>query len=382
MTTVKPRLSVAVMHHPARVEAARELLRSCHGLDIELIPDPAPEAGRNALRTARAAWAATPDWATHRVLLQDDVLPVPALATLLPLVVRRAPDAIVSLYSNSLSLNGCQARTAAAAGRHWAPLVTGEYVPTLAVCLPVDRVRQFNDYLCGVPLDADGDDDVLGEFRDALRIPGYQTVPHLVEHDDGDSLSGCAIQGPRRSACYVPDAPNSDGWLQQAPQGAHFNAPVVHFREGYTRIEFQAGVENGGASIHLDWIDACRRLGISVDTIRTAARTVLIRRPTTSADSADRQLWEQVVQNFAVACFLLGWTSEGLATSEEAEPRAGFERVRPLDEVLTVSWARTGLPQALRMSVTEQDVQWLAALGRDRLSQGRVRYRRRRLPTM
>ncbi|MEU9030688.1 aminoglycoside phosphotransferase family protein [Streptomyces sp. NPDC048383] len=212
--------------------------------------------------------------------------------------------------------------------------------------MPSDRVHEFNDYLRGVPMDFDGDDDVLGEFRDAYRISGYQIVPHLVEHDDGDSLSGCAVQGPRRSACYLPDVPNPDEWLRQTPPEKYGAVPFVHFREGSTRIEFRDGAENGGSVIHLDWATACRRLGIGIGAALTASRTALIRRPSTAADTADRQLWEQVAQDFAIACFLLGWTSEELAAIESTQPRADFGRARPLDEALTVRWARTGLPQS------------------------------------
>src|SRR5690606_16301712 len=134
----EPVLSVVVMHHPARGDVSA-LVRACAPLDVRVVEDADPDGPPSPLRTAKRAWAAVAPGATHHLVLQDGVTPVPGFAGLVRRAVRARPRHAVALSSNWNSpRNAYLVRAAAAAGQAWAPLGHDEWVPTLGLVLPAD----------------------------------------------------------------------------------------------------------------------------------------------------------------------------------------------------------------------------------------------------
>src|SRR5690606_18053897 len=173
------------------------LVRACAPLDVRVVEDPDPDGPPSPLRTAKRAWAAVAPGATHHLVLQDDVTPVPGFADLVRRAVRARPRHAVALYSNWNSpRNAYLVRAAAAAGQAWAPLGHDEWVPTLGLVLPADGALRLAAHLATVPADARDDDDAVVTFCAREGYPVVATLPHLLEHGDGPSLAGDAAPLP------------------------------------------------------------------------------------------------------------------------------------------------------------------------------------------
>lgn len=207
MTAGGVQLSVVVMHHPSRAALIPDLVRACEPLHVRVVQDPDPDGPPSALRTAKVAWAAIEDGASHHLVLQDDVVPAPGFAAQVEAAVAARPADGTTLYVNWDSpLNAYLVRRAALVGSAWAPLSEREWIPTLGLALPVAEARNLADRLAQLPDDGfwGDDDEALAEFfRDrGLRIAC--TVPHLVDHTDVPSLAGNELLGSRHGAVTSP----------------------------------------------------------------------------------------------------------------------------------------------------------------------------------
>ncbi|QJW35091.1 hypothetical protein [Cellulosimicrobium protaetiae] len=207
-----PVLSVVVMHHPARGDVS-ELVRACAPLDVRVVEDPDPDGPPSPLRTAKRAWAAVAPGATHHLVLQDDVTPVPGFAELVLRAVRARDRHAVALYSNWNSpRNAYLVRAAAAAGQAWAPLGHDEWVPTLGLVLPADGALRLAAHLATLPDDERDDDEAVVTFCAREGYPVVATLPHLLEHGDGPSLAGNDAHGARHATVPAGDAVDPDAW--------------------------------------------------------------------------------------------------------------------------------------------------------------------------
>ncbi|WP_144425389.1 hypothetical protein [Cellulosimicrobium cellulans] len=208
----EPVLSVVVMHHPARGDVS-DLVAACAPLDVRVVEDPEPDGPPSPLRTAKRAWAAVAPGATHHLVLQDDVTPVPGFAELVLRAVRARDRHAVALYSNWNSpRNAYLVRAAAAAGQAWAPLGHDEWVPTLGLVLPSDGARRLAAHLAALPDDERDDDEAVVTFCAREGYPVVATLPHLLEHGDGPSLAGNDAHGARHATVPAGDAVDADAW--------------------------------------------------------------------------------------------------------------------------------------------------------------------------
>ncbi|WP_264030989.1 hypothetical protein [Cellulosimicrobium sp. SH8] len=208
----EPVLSVVVMHHPARGDVS-DLVAACAPLDVRVVEDPDPDGPPSPLRTAKRAWAAVAPGATHHLVLQDDVTPVPGFAELVLRAVRARDRHAVALYSNWNSpRNAYLVRAAAAAGQAWAPLGHDEWVPTLGLVLPAEGALRLAAHLATLPDDERDDDEAVVTFCAREGYPVVATLPHLLEHGDGPSLAGNDAHGARHATVPAGDAVDPDAW--------------------------------------------------------------------------------------------------------------------------------------------------------------------------
>ncbi|SNS62430.1 hypothetical protein SAMN05216276_1012170 [Streptosporangium subroseum] len=185
------RISVAIMHHPSRSHRLPRLVRACAPLRPRVVSDPDPTGPPSPLRTAKRAWAAVPDDATHHLVLQDDAAPTAGFAGYLADALARRPRHAVALYSNWNSpQNSYLVRRAAAAGSPWAPLAPAEWVPTQGLVLPAAQARELAAFLAPIPDAIRDDDEMVALFCQERGIPVVATVPHLVDHADELTIAG------------------------------------------------------------------------------------------------------------------------------------------------------------------------------------------------
>jgi Ankyrin repeats (3 copies) len=205
-------LTVVVMAHPARLDAAEGLRRSHPELELEVVVDPLPAGRPSALRTARVAWSAVGRGASHHLVVQDDVALCPGFPGRVRAAIEAAPRAALGFFTEWGSRTSSVLRLAALLGKSWAE-VADPAVPTQALVLPADVAAGFDEFAEREPGDDLMDDTVMRSYLRALGVPALVSVPNLVEHDLAPSLLGNdARLGRRRSAWYDPGPPAPGEW--------------------------------------------------------------------------------------------------------------------------------------------------------------------------
>ena len=262
-------LGVRVMAHPRRRPQAEALLARLHGDDQSLVLDPDPDGPPSPLRTAACAWAGPYGGASHRLVLQDDVLPAAGFMGLVSEAIRNRPDDPIAFYCNWNHWNGSPVRLAAFTGAGWAKAIPDEYAPSLAVVLPRTLAADFADYaqrllIGGTP----PDDEALASFLRERNKPLFIAVPNLVEHMGGESLVGNDVHGPRLSPCFADDA--GGGRIGSATLGALDFYP--HFFKGHVYGLTPTGPD--GRYVRSSWDESVPATGIDPDRIRELARRV------------------------------------------------------------------------------------------------------------
>lgn len=215
-------LSVAIMAHPSRLEYAHALRRRLHarrasGETLEIVLDPDPDGPRNPWRTARLAWQRTPADCTHRLVVQEDVIPCPNFLRHARRALRAKPDRITSFYlGTNATVTWRDLLVADARGAHWVQGFANSWIPALALAIPRGFVHSLADYDDGSRPVAD--DDVYGRWAREHRLPWFATIPSLVDHDD-DAPSLMRDQyatGQRRAACPIGDTdPSLIDWTRE-----------------------------------------------------------------------------------------------------------------------------------------------------------------------
>lgn len=179
------RLSIAVATHPARMRRALDLVDELVADDLVIDPDPAGPP--LAWRTMRLAWLRTPGWATHRLVVQDDALPVAGAAALALDRVREAPSSPVAFYAgrhhSQLAHSVLEAEQR---GLTWARPALGGWMPTVATALPVFHALEMCVMAQRAGLDHVADDLVLGRYLVERRVQLLVAVPSLFDHDDDE----------------------------------------------------------------------------------------------------------------------------------------------------------------------------------------------------
>lgn len=362
------RISTVVMHHPSRSGQLPALLDRLSALDPQVVTDPDPDGPPSPLRTAKIAWAAIAPGATHHVVFQDDITPVPQIARLLHEAVAASPRHGISLYVNWNSpQNAYRVRRAAVAGSPWAPLSPLEYTPTLGLVLPADHAAALAEHLSTLPDVLRDDDEVITPFRLKSGLPAVAAVPHLLDHGDGRSLAGNDAHGSRHATVHTPGlALGPAYWARRdaAPPPGVPSLPsgtpdyAVEFIESTCQIRFvrPLATEPVEHPFGWYWYDWCALIGVErarvVKTWRSAARS-----RSRVSDALAKEFW--------AACYLLG-----------ADPRSGpppavnTPNRRELCRSALESWIHSGLTLQDRQALESADLSALIDLGMRALVQG------------
>lgn len=185
------RISVAIEHHPSRVELASALAAKLAPLEVEIVADPIPDDPTPATwRTYRRALDETPAGATHRVVIQDDAVPCAGFAALLERAVAARPtELLVLCVCGNARLLGLDLCAALARGEAFVELRRERitFVPAVAVVWPVElaeRVLAYVDAQARWEPYRLADDEVIYRAVTALGIVPVATVPSIIDHPD------------------------------------------------------------------------------------------------------------------------------------------------------------------------------------------------------
>ncbi|WP_051653600.1 hypothetical protein [Kitasatospora cheerisanensis] len=346
-------LSVAVMYHPSRVANLPRLVESCAPAVPQLVADPDPAGPPSPLRTAKAAWAAVPDTATHHLVLQDDVLLAEGFTAHLERAVRARPQDGIALYVNRNSpQNSYLVRRAAAAGSPWAPLSPHEYTPTLGLVLPAADARALAQYLRTHPDDLRDDDELVTGFCRDRGITVLATVPHLVEHANQPSIAGNAEHGIRCGVAFAGGGadPSPEQWAVPLPKDLLRRAAAgwdrefaVEFYDSRCLLRFvRAGRgEPVESSFGWEWTDWSAAVGVPPDAVLAALAEELSAPGSAARTAALSAVPARTAADLWAAAYLLGADAATVEGPPEARlPRADRDRlVRRAVE----SWIACGL---------------------------------------
>lgn len=203
------RLSICIQHHPIRAELAAQMLESLPG--AELATDPDPYGMRNPWRGYRNALQTTPPDATHRLIVQDDVIICPGFVDAVHAAIAAKPDRLLSFFVAGNPYEHSQAvYNAANLGLSWAELDNQRWCPVVCLSWPVAHVPAVLAFVDAQnwPDAFRADDEIVGRYCQYADILPLASVPSLVDHpDDVPSLLGNkAMYGEdpgRTTACWI-----------------------------------------------------------------------------------------------------------------------------------------------------------------------------------
>ncbi|WP_141690023.1 hypothetical protein [Streptomyces sp. Ncost-T6T-1] len=329
------------MHHPSRAERLPALLHAARSLDPVVITDPDPTGPRSPLRTAKLAWAAADEDATHHLVLQDDAVLCEDFADTLLAAIAGRPDRVLALYSNWNSpWNSYLVRHAAAQGDAWAELHPSEWTPTLGLLMPTALARDLSRHLASVPDEVKDDDEVIGAYLRARGLSVLATVPHLVDHLGARTLSGhdgqfhatvFADESPPPAAHWAAFLPAEKGEARAVPSQPAYSVHLVNSR-CLVFPDRPGAPEPVGHDFGWYWYDWCRVLGVNPDAVLDGLGAHLPGLTTNVPDYLTAEVW--------AAGFLLGLD---LATPSAAVDDAKHPRHPWALKALT-SWIDAGVP--------------------------------------
>jgi hypothetical protein len=346
------RIGAAIMHHPRRADRLPGLIRGCAPLTPAVVTDPDPTGRPSPLRTAKRAWSRIEPGATHHLVLQDDVRPVPGFAAQLQEAVRHRPAHGVSLFCLwHTPHNSYLVRRAAVAGASYAPLSLDEWTPTQGFVLPVPIARELAEHLAGIPDEVQDDDEMIVIFCRERGIPVVATVPHLMDHGHERSLVGGHLNGlraavlapghPWQPPASRPALPSGPGLPPEQsdlpsrhtdpPRGSPDPATDPDLPPGHYAVELAGSVcsirpMHGDAVEHQFpwyWYDACPLTGLDPEAILDAAVPHL--------PAAPPPVLTEV------------WAAGYLIAADVARHRPGLRNPGPLTAAALESWIDQGL---------------------------------------
>ncbi len=190
------RLSVSVQHHPSRARLLDTLIPALGECDV--ITDPGADGTRSPIRCYLACLRSMPPWATHLLIVQDDARPCSDFRARAERAVEEKSTSLVALF-----LAGAPAKSARLAvqahrrGEPWVLMHPSDWTPTVALCWTRAHRDAFLAYAGDNPSARGcGDDNLVGAFTTAEKVPVWATVPSLVEHPDVEpSLIGRKASG-------------------------------------------------------------------------------------------------------------------------------------------------------------------------------------------
>lgn len=200
-------LTVAIMTVPGREEALARLLSAIAPLEPTIVIDEA--RSRDTWSQYRTCML-TGHLGTHRLVLQDDALPVEGFAELATAAITKRPTRLVCLYTPALpAYFGRAMLVARSSGVPWCELaVRGMFTPLVATVWPAAMAKacaHWQGHSRGNPMRAD--DARVQDWLKASKKYATATVPCLVDHDE--ALPSSLANGGRysRRAAILPDTP-------------------------------------------------------------------------------------------------------------------------------------------------------------------------------
>lgn len=207
MTDVDFKLTVAIMTVPGREAACERLVEAIAPLEPVVISD--DELTRNTWAQYRRCMTEG-ELGTHRLILQDDALPVEGFAELASDVIQKRSSRIVCLYVPALpAYFGRAMLVARGSAFPWCELaVRGMFCPLVATCWPAKLAldcASWKGHARGNPMRAD--DARVQDWLKATKKYATGAVPCLVDHDE--TLPSALANGGRysRRCAILPDTP-------------------------------------------------------------------------------------------------------------------------------------------------------------------------------
>jgi hypothetical protein len=206
-----------------------EQLNACLGGCAEIVFDPAPTDYRSPWRTYRAALERTPAAATHRLVVQDDVVVCDHFLEGVDLAVAAQPDRVLLFFVPGKPPHYVRdVMLACSRDESWAELELKTWVPVVAALWPVRLIAPLLAWYDaqGFPAGFVADDEIVGRFLRHIGEPPLASVPSLVEHPDtvpsimnGHRRGGDGLDPGRRAACWVGDCGYCDARLVDWTRG-------------------------------------------------------------------------------------------------------------------------------------------------------------------
>lgn len=377
------RLSVAIMHHPSRDRMLPAVLTSCEPLQPTVVTDPDPAGFPSPLRTAKLAWAAVADDATHHLVLQDDVLLADGFAEQLHRAIACGPGAAIALYvSWSSPHHAYEVRRAAAAGSAWARLGGDrEWVPTLGLVMPAPEARGLATYLTRFGDEHRHDDPLVAGYCRERGLAVVAAVPQLVEHIESGSLAGNQSHGERYSTVFRQGpGTGPDYWLTRAwPTALHGLAAATHAVEIYNsecRIRFfRTGAgEPWSHPFGWYWYDWCSLVGVDADAVLARMEAAIRHR----CRDGDGRVPADPAAGFASRLAVEVWAAGYLLGADVAVSRHGRQHEWPMAvddgqlRTAIASWVGYGLTRADRARLSPGHHALLVDLGVAAVREGRA----------
>ena len=197
---------IRIMASPKRAERVKLLVEKLGLSDSAVTWDDRPKGG-GAMYTARKAWLfPIPDWATHRVVLNDDVLVCDNFLDIVEQIAVTHPDCAVGLCNfvgrtNYLDLSTPYFRTRSMCG--------------CGIMLPKSIIEPCMKYIDEFP-DSELkkiDDYMISKYCFENKITMLTVLPTIIQHPDDDSLLSVTYSWKRTSKNY--DELGRGDWLNR-----------------------------------------------------------------------------------------------------------------------------------------------------------------------
>lgn len=200
-------LTVAIMTVPGREESLDRLLAAIAPLEATIVID--SDHSKNTWAMYQRCLLEG-DPGTHRLVLQDDALPVDGFAELAVAALAKRPTRIVCFYTPALpAYFGRAMLVARSSGVAWCELaIRGMFCPLVATAWPArvaHACASWNGHAKGNPMRAD--DARVQDWLRAAKKYATATVPCLVDHDETIPSSLANAGRYSRRAAILPDTP-------------------------------------------------------------------------------------------------------------------------------------------------------------------------------
>lgn len=203
-------LTVSIMTVPGRERALDRLLAAIAPLEAVIVID--EEHSRDTWSMYQQCLTAG-ELGTHRLVLQDDALPVPGFAELAVEFISKRPTRVACLYVPALpAYFGRAMLVARSQGAAWCELgIRGMFCPLVATSWPAALAAHcaaWPGHLRGPHGHAGRTDDArVMDWLKATRKFATASVPCLVDHDE--NLPSSLANGGRysRRCAILPDTP-------------------------------------------------------------------------------------------------------------------------------------------------------------------------------